>query len=189
MKPVIETDRTRLRPFELSDAPALARIAGDERIARMVASVPSPYPELAAESWILTHEPGRRAGTDYCYAVEDRDGALIGAAGLHRCDEGWTLGYWIAPDHWGRGYASEAVGALLKAGRRTLNLRRVHAGYFPDNPASGRVLAKLGFEPSGETYMTFSLGRLARVETVEMVWRAEPARPAREADIAARAAI
>ncbi len=189
MKPVIETDRTRLRPFDLHDAPRLARIAGDKRIARMVASVPSPYPELAAESWILTHEPGRRAGTDFCYAVEDRDGALIGAAGLHKADGDWTLGYWIAPDHWGRGYASEAVGALLKAGKRTLNLRRIHTGYFPDNPASGRVLAKLGFEPSGETYMTFSLGRLARVETVEMVWRAEEARSSSEAHRAAQAAI
>jgi RimJ/RimL family protein N-acetyltransferase len=55
------------------------------------------------------------------------------------------LGYWIAKAHWNRGYASEAGRRMIEIGRTELQLQRLFAGYFVDNPASGRVLHKLGF--------------------------------------------
>ena len=58
------------------------------------------------------------------------------------------LGYWIMRANWGRGFATEACSALIDIAR-TLGLSRLEAGHFIDNPASGRVLEKLGFEPLG----------------------------------------
>jgi RimJ/RimL family protein N-acetyltransferase len=73
----------------------------------------------------------------------------VGECGLARRPSGAVeLGYWIARDHWGRGIATEACRALVDIAR-TLRLRSLEASHFLDNPASGRVLAKLGFEPTG----------------------------------------
>ncbi len=75
-------------------------------------------------------------------------GELIGVAGLDRMPDGEVeLGYWIARDHWNRGYACEAARHMIEIARAELKLPRLVAGYFVDNPASGRVLEKLGFAP------------------------------------------
>ena len=58
------------------------------------------------------------------------------------------MGYWIARQHWGKGFATEACRSLIEIAR-TLKLPRLEASHFIDNPASGRVLEKLGFEPLG----------------------------------------
>ena len=71
---------------------------------------------------------------------------------------GVELGYWIARRHWGRGIATEASRALLDIAR-TLRLPRLQASHFLDNPASGRVLEKLGFEPVGITAPRMSCAR------------------------------
>ena len=70
---------------------------------------------------------------------------LVGACGLGRRPSGAVeMGYWIAREHWNRGFATEAGLALL-AIAEALGLVRLEASYFIDNPASGRVLEKLGF--------------------------------------------
>jgi RimJ/RimL family protein N-acetyltransferase len=91
------------------------------------------------------------------------------------------LGYWIGPRHWGRGLGTEAVGAVVGYAFRTHPADRVGAGVFGDNPASRRVLEKLGFAPAG-AYRTHSRSRGERVETVDMqlsraAWAAGSARP------------
>ena len=83
---------------------------------------------------------------------------FIGSVGLGVNDGEIELGYWIARDYWGRGYATEAARAVLKLAK-TLGHRRISAGHFTDNPASGRVLTKVGFEPTGEVRSRFSLAR------------------------------
>ena len=67
------------------------------------------------------------------------------------------LGYWIARDCWGRGYASEAARGALEVAR-LLGYRRI-GGHFTDNPASGRVLRKAGFLPTGKIVSRHSSGR------------------------------
>jgi ribosomal-protein-alanine N-acetyltransferase len=55
------------------------------------------------------------------------------------------LGYYIARDHWGRGIATEAALAITRVGFESFGFLKLTSGYHADNPASGRVLAKLGF--------------------------------------------
>jgi RimJ/RimL family protein N-acetyltransferase len=55
------------------------------------------------------------------------------------------LGYFIARDHWDRGVATEAARAIIKVGIESFDFLKLTSGYHTDNPASGRVLAKLGF--------------------------------------------
>jgi RimJ/RimL family protein N-acetyltransferase len=69
------------------------------------------------------------------------------------------LGYWIARRHWGRGFATEAGRAVLETARHSLRLKRLGASHFLDNPASGRVLEKLGFKPTGRIVPHYSAGR------------------------------
>ena len=84
---------------------------------------------------------------------------LVGSCGLGRRPSGAIeLGYWIARPHWGRGYATEASRALIDIAR-TLGFTRLEGSHFLDNPASGRVLEKLGFEPLGITAPRLSRAR------------------------------
>jgi RimJ/RimL family protein N-acetyltransferase len=85
---------------------------------------------------------------------------LIGTVGFGPRPDGQTeFGYWIRRSCWGRGYATEAGRAALALGRDSLRLRRLAAGHFTDNPASGRVLEKLGFRPTGVVAPHYSAGR------------------------------
>ena len=92
---------------------------------------------------------------------------LAGCIGIDSKDHGEVeLGYWISRPHWGRGYATEAGRAVLR-NVRTLGHKRLVASHFVDNPASGSVLRKLGFQPTGRTTGLFSRGRNSDVQAVE----------------------
>ena len=75
----------------------------------------------------------------------------IGANGykINPCFNHAELGYNIHPDHWGKGYATESVRAILEFTFTRTDLHRVWAGYFPENPASGRVMEKCGMRREG----------------------------------------
>jgi RimJ/RimL family protein N-acetyltransferase len=153
------TERLLLRPGWIQDAPALYRAIADEGVIRNLASPPWPYAPAHAEAFLATE---RRAGEPSAL-IFLRTGAapeLIGTIGLgEKPDGARELGYWIARPHWGRGYATEAGRALLAFARDGLRLDRLQAGHFLDNPASGRVLEKLGFRPTGRTVPRFTAGR------------------------------
>ncbi len=87
----------------------------------------------------------------FCLIHEHDRGAirLVGGIGVHPCGDGFEFGYWLTPSAWGRGIATEAGRGMLRAARESLRLRRLHSAHFVDNPASGRVLRKLGFRPTG----------------------------------------
>ena len=156
------TPRLLLRPGFPEDAPALAAAIADETIVRNLAVVPWPYGLRDAEAFLASP---RDPVLPSFLIFERTDGAplLIGSCGLHRRPSGAVeLGYWIARAHWGRGFATEACSALIDIAR-TLGLSRVEAGHFIDNPASGRVLEKLGFEPSGIIAPRMSCARGAEV--------------------------
>jgi RimJ/RimL family protein N-acetyltransferase len=144
----LTTARLLLRPFKLGDAPDVARIAGDARIADTTLRIPHPYPEGAAEAWIGTHETLRESRVASVLAITElRGGALVGAIGLEIAEGGREaeLGYWVAPDNWDSGYATEAAAAMLAhAFSDAFSIERVIARYFLRNPASGRVLEKAG---------------------------------------------
>ena len=142
------TPRLLLRPGFPEDAPALAAGIADEAIARNLATVPWPYRMRDAEAFLasprdpilpslLIFERGQNAPQ------------LVGSCGLGRRPSGAVeMGYWIARPFWGRGIATEACTALVDIAR-TLGLATLEGSHFIDNPASARVLEKLGFEPIG----------------------------------------
>jgi RimJ/RimL family protein N-acetyltransferase len=155
------TERLLLRPGWREDAPALFRAIADERIVRNLASPPWPYRLEDAEAFLSRDRDPWEASL----LVFRRTGEapeLIGTVGLARLPGGETeFGYWIARRHWNRGYATEAGMAVVAAARHGLRLRRLSAGHFIDNPASGRVLEKLGFRPTGVVEPRLSAARRA----------------------------
>ena len=142
------TPRLLLRPGGPEDAPALATAMSDAAIARNLAVVPWPYSLRDAEAFLASP---RDPILPSLLIFERGAGApqLVGSCGLGRRPSGAVeMGYWIARSHWGRGLATEACTALVDIAR-TLGLARLEASHFIDNPASARVLDKLGFESTG----------------------------------------
>lgn len=151
-RPTIETERLRLRPFQFSDADDVQRLAGDRAIADTTLNVPHPYEDGMAEEWIATHQPRFESGELFNLAVTLRTtGDLIGAIGLG-IDQRFgraELGYWIGKPYWNNGYCTEAGRAVLQYGFSVLGLHRIHASHLTRNPASGRVMQKLGMVHEG----------------------------------------
>jgi RimJ/RimL family protein N-acetyltransferase len=153
------TERLLLRPGWVEDAPALHEAIADQAIARNLAHAPWPYSMLDAENFLMRERAPHEASS----LIFLRTGGaprLIGGIGFGRMPTGeMELGYWIARPHWGRGYATEAGRAVLDYARDSLRIPRLSAGHFLDNPASGRVLAKLGFRAVGRIALRHSAGR------------------------------
>lgn len=147
---VLETERLRLRPVGADDARRIAQLAGDWSIASMTARVPFPYTERDAAEWIAELGSGEvvaaiiRRGDD---AAE-----LIGLVGYTPSPGGRSaeLGYWIGRPYWGAGFATEAAAAVVRHCFESERFDCLTCCHFADNPASGRVIAKLGFVYAGE---------------------------------------
>ncbi|MDV2481084.1 GNAT family N-acetyltransferase [Methanoculleus sp. Wushi-C6] len=150
-QPILATGRLLLRPFTLADAPEVQRLAGDYAVSATTL-LPYPYPDGLAEVWIASLREGAERGDAAAFAVTlARGGDLIGGVRLQIDAEHsrGELGFWIAQACWGRGYATEAVGAVIGYGFSALGLHRVHAIHFSRNPASGRVMEKCGMVHEG----------------------------------------
>ncbi len=153
------TKRLTLRPAWPEDAHALAQAIGHEAVARMLMRVPHPYGVDDAAAFCALppgpHEPR--------FLIESHDygaPALIGGIAIDDQGDGnRLLGYWLTPAAWGRGYATEAARAVIDMARHALPLRHLSAWHFADNPASGAVLRKLGFQRTGQALTKTSAGR------------------------------
>ncbi|HET6943015.1 MAG TPA: GNAT family N-acetyltransferase [Sphingomicrobium sp.] len=157
------TERLLLRPGWAEDAPALAAAIADEMIVRNLATAPWPYRLRDAEAFLA--QP-RDPVLPSFLIFERTAGApnLVGSCGLGRRPSGAVeLGYWIARPFWGRGYATEAAVALIDIAR-ALGFTQLEGSHFLDNPASARVLEKLGFEPLGITAPRLSCARGIEVQ-------------------------
>jgi RimJ/RimL family protein N-acetyltransferase len=156
------TERLLLRPGWSEDAPALFQTICDPRIVRNLAQAPWPYTIDHAQAF-LARERGPRDVSLLIFLRTSGAPRLVGGIGIHLLPSGeQELGYWIARPFWGQGIATEAGRALIANARHSLRLKHLVAGHFLDNPASGRVLAKLGFRPVG-TELRHSVGRGAEV--------------------------
>ncbi len=148
------TERLLLRPGWIEDAPALARAIGDARIVRNLSRVPWPYGLADAEQFLGLPPNPLRPTFLICLR-----GTAEPIGGIGISDDMPQLGYWLSPDHWGRGYATEAGRAVVALADASLRLPHLAAAHAVDNPASGRVLRKLGFLPTGGTAPMHSAGR------------------------------
>jgi len=149
------TERLLLRPGWIEDAPELAAAIGDQAIARNCTHIPFPYGEGDAEAFLTLPQEALRPRFLICLRDSNR---IVGGIGLSG-DAEPELGYWIARDHWGRGFATEAGQALIALADGSLRLPRVHARRTRDNAGSANVLRKLGFKPLGKTIRSNSLVR------------------------------
>jgi RimJ/RimL family protein N-acetyltransferase len=146
----LETERLILRPPEASDIPAFVPLIGNYEVAKNLSRVPHPYEESDAHTFLEKAEAARAAGTDFNFAITRKDdGAYMGACGVHLKDGAFEFGYWLGQPYWGQGFATEAARRLVTFAFDDLKVPRLVAGWFHDNPASGRVLAKLGCVPDG----------------------------------------
>jgi [ribosomal protein S5]-alanine N-acetyltransferase len=148
--PRLETHRLILRPPEYSDAPAITALLGDIDVAKNLITAPHPYREVDACDYVSRVSAARARGECFAFVVlYKEDEALLGACGLNLRDGVFDLGYWIGKPYWGMGIATEAATKVISFAFNSLRSERLSAGWFHDNPASGRVLDKLGFVASG----------------------------------------
>jgi RimJ/RimL family protein N-acetyltransferase len=149
--PNLRTSRLLLRAFHPRDAPVVQSLAGVEEVALTTQNIPHPYLDGMAEAWIASHAPAWDEGKFLTLAVESDAHGLVGAVSLHfeAAHRRGELGYWIGLPFWGNGFATEASGALMMFGFRDLDLNRIQARHMTRNPASGRVMEKLGMSAEG----------------------------------------
>ena len=162
----IRSERLFLRPGWPEDWGELLAGIGDEAVVRNLARAPWPYTADHARDFAGKAQDARLPHFFVTLPNAAEPGRIIGSVGLGHDENGEVqLGYWIARDHWGRGYATEAARAVLRLAR-VLGHRRLVANHFADNPASGRVLRKVGFKPTGRIEPRFSLARGERAPAV-----------------------
>jgi len=143
--PVLETERLTLRAPRLRDAKAIARLASDRRVAENTARVPHPYRIDDAEQFIAAVN---RTDGEATFVIA-LNGEVIGACGVEGRDGSAEIGYWLGVPYWGRGYATEAVRAVIDHAFGDLGHAALAAGARISNPASRRVLEKCGFQWTG----------------------------------------
>ncbi len=152
MHSTLQTERLNLRPFTLDYARKVQNLAGDSNVARTTLHIPHPYEDGMAEKWIETLIEGRKEHKQYAYAIEIKEtNEFIGTGTIipnsaHRTAE---LAYWIGFNYWNRGYASEAAKRLIEEAFSELSIIKIFAAHLDTNPASGRVMEKLGMQREG----------------------------------------
>ncbi len=145
------TQRLILRAPIMSDQQDFLRILNDFDVVKNLAPVPYPYSEAHFRQFVTRCDQARRNGTALvCAVTRAMDGALIGLCAVDLVEEGvWELGYWYGRPFWHQGYATEAASAVMRFAFEDLDALMLTSGWFFDNPASGRVLGKLGFVGAG----------------------------------------
>ncbi|MBK7420858.1 MAG: GNAT family protein [Nitrospira sp.] len=165
--PTLHTERLILRQFQPSDADTVQRLAGAKEVAAGTL-LPHPFEVEAAAQLIAQQQEQFAAGTAITIAIVlAEEEQLIGSIGMDIASEHQLarLSYWLGTDYWNRGYCTEAVRAVIDYGFTRLSLHRIYAPHFHNNPASGRVLRKIGMTYEGrmrEHYIRF--GRFVDVE-------------------------
>ncbi len=148
---VIDTPRLTLRPLEPADMAVIVDCLSDYSVCRNLARVPYPYHMSDAKAFLdfvgtLDERSAVRAIT-----LRDNPLGLIGIISheYSEAKQNSELGYWLSVPFWGQGYATEAADALVTHAFAKSALEAMVACYFDDNPASGKILRRVGFEDVG----------------------------------------
>ena len=167
--PNIESERLILRGFKKSDAVDVQSLAGKFEIADTTLTIPHPYEDGVAESWIDRHHDAFVSRRGVTFAMTRKtDKVLVGAISLMNIaqDHQAELGYWVGVPYWGKGFCTEAGKLVTDYAFSYLGLVRLHAGHLARNPSSGRVLQKIGFIHEGSR--TGHVKKWGRLEDVEV---------------------
>lgn len=152
MSMALVTERLTLRLLELGDAEAIERLASEKEVADTTLNIPHPYPLGSAAGFIQSREEAAKRGDGYSFAVTLTDGgAFLGIVGLNidKRNNKADLGYWIGRAYWGQGYCTEAAARVVQHAFEELKLNRVFAAALTRNPASSRVMEKIGMKFEG----------------------------------------
>jgi RimJ/RimL family protein N-acetyltransferase len=144
------TERLVLRLPHEEDIDALAVLADNVNVARMLARLPYPYSRDHAVDFIKLAASG--AIGQFAYAITLADtGEFIGSITLHdhKYGSGYEIGYWLGEPYWGKGYATEATTALIDLSFRELSLEQIYISAQSRNEGSKRVIEKCGFRHTG----------------------------------------
>jgi RimJ/RimL family protein N-acetyltransferase len=145
--PVLETERLILRAPRREDVKAIAALANDRRIAENTRRLPHPYSVADAEQFVHWMNS---SGGEMALLITLPDATIIGAVGLAMLDgPAPEIGYWLGAPYWGKGYATEAVRAVIDYAFTELDHDALQAGARVTNPASRRILEKCGFQWTG----------------------------------------
>lgn len=150
--PTLHTARLRLRPFADADAESIHALQSNARVLRYWDS--PPWTERSrADEFIAVCRKMAVDGSGARFAIETRiDESFVGWCSMFRWNPVYRslgIGYCLDEPSWGKGYATEAVRAMLLWAYDTLDLNRVEAEVDTRNAASARVLEKLGFQREG----------------------------------------
>jgi RimJ/RimL family protein N-acetyltransferase len=143
--PILQTERLTLRAPRRGDGKAIVRLANDRRIAENTARIPHPYHLGDAETFIAA---ANREGDEATFVIM-REDELIGMCGVEPRQDGPEIGYWVGAPFWGRGFATEAVRAVIDHSFGALGHQMLQAASRVSNPSSRRVLEKCGFQWTG----------------------------------------
>ena len=149
----LRTERLVLRPFERQDAVALFEIFSDPAVMRYWSSLPHTCVQQTEALIEETIEADPATTSEF---IVERNGVVIGKAGFWKVPE---VGFLFHPSVWGQGIAAEALRAVIAFGFDVRRLDRITADVDPDNSASLRLLAKLGFVETGRAQNTFKIGK------------------------------
>lgn len=152
MKEIILTDRLHLRLFDKSDAETVQVLCNNYNIYKSTLYLPYPYALNDALVWIEAHKKNFEEDRSYEFAITDRKtGELYGAISLsnnQRFNNG-EIAYWIGEKYWGQGFGTEAAQALVDFAFKEKKMHKVFARFFKSNPASGRIMEKIGMIQEG----------------------------------------
>lgn len=151
-KIMIKTERLILRLFQTSDVAKVTTLCNNYNIYKNTLYLPYPYSQNDALSWIENHYDNFIQEKSYEFAVTDKEtNEVYGAIALSnnkRNNQG-ELAYWVGEPYWGNGYATEAARAIVQFAFEEKKIHKVFARYFSSNPASGKVMEKIGMEKEG----------------------------------------
>ena len=153
-----------IRPFMAVDSAQVQTLVSDARVAQMAGNIPYPYPQDGAQTWIASHAAQHRSGTAIIRAIVClKTNQCVGAISIDQMSRGLNssgnLGYWIGVPYWNNGCCEAAGQLMLELASKKYAMKRLVAAHRIDNPASARVLEKLGFNELEPQKMTNLLGQ------------------------------
>ncbi len=154
----------------MADSQLVAKLAGDIRVAETTLNIPHPYSEDLAREWISTHKNNWLNRTGISYAVILKScSQLVGTASLVSISgEEAELGYRIGHEFWGKGYGTEAASALVHQAFEKFSISVIIAEHLSSNPASGKVMAKIGMVKVDDIKKRDRNGLLSQIEVYKI---------------------
>ncbi|VAV86664.1 50S ribosomal protein acetyltransferase [hydrothermal vent metagenome] len=172
----VATKRLLLRELAMNDAPRITELFANPKVISMLEQPPWPYQLQDAQFWLRGTLQRQKSSAAFSFAIELPNAGLIGSIGIQKKGSDlFDLGYWLGQPYWGNGYISEAASAFMTWAQEELGVRELLSGYFADNPASGRVLAKLGFVATGKSCIIENPLRDEPIACLGMNWKKENA--------------